>query len=267
MQRPDTYASHLRSLRLRVRRRSAVACNQVQVKLLDVDVEDLLDSRIDALLGIFRRHLWPLEPAPEGRADHRRLLVHQGAAAQVASRRRRTAKAKRSKRGGDAPPVYLTSIQSTADAGLRLPLDPGQKQGLLLRVGSAAAYSEELLQLDRELQPSRQLRPCPSNYRSSAAEHLFRAKRFTVDWCHFQLLPSACGRPGSGQSPAVAENAERRLQVQRILNETKRFERYAVDDDRLSAYRRYRPLIALNLALVSLLSFVLIIALICASCN
>lgn len=60
----------------------------------------------------------------------------------------------------------------------------------MVRVGSAANFSRDLLQLNREVRQLllRRSPPCPRNYKKTSVEHVFRKQGLMVDWCSFQLI-------------------------------------------------------------------------------
>ena len=268
-------SSNVVTLRLRVHTRNRVACNYVQVKLWNVDVEDLLDSRLDALLNIFRKQLWPLETnqiKTLPKKSHLKLF-ESISSAYIKSKKSPPSQGFLENHSfiqhldSGQKPVYLSSILSTVDAGLRLPLDPTHKLGVVLRIGGVGPFSDQLLQLHRELGPIRQSRQCPANYRSSSTEHLFRAKKFLVDWCHFDLIAGQCS-PEENTTTMKTVNSRIMLwnETEWLLSHKIRQE---IDQKTLvwPDQRRYQPLIALNLAVACLLALVLLIILICTSCN
>lgn len=88
----------------------------------------------------------------------------------------------------DNPDVYLTQIASPGDIGASLPLNPRDKEGVFVSIGSATTYSRDLIDLWREVEPIKNRSPCPSRYKFTRVEHLFRKKNFIVDWCSFKML-------------------------------------------------------------------------------
>ncbi|UYV64466.1 hypothetical protein LAZ67_3000846 [Cordylochernes scorpioides] len=153
----EYYLQVMRNLHEAIRqKRPGPAQYHVELKLRNVNVEDMvLESRLAQLVEIFRHHLWP--PPPDGGS------------------------------------VYITQLTSTVDVGGRLPLNPMEKEGVMIRVGASYNYSLDLQGLAREVQPLRTRVPCPRDYRRTSAEHLFRRRGFISDWCHFSLvtMPSA----------------------------------------------------------------------------
>ncbi|XP_013783675.2 epsilon-sarcoglycan-like [Limulus polyphemus] len=85
--------------------------------------------------------------------------------------------------------IYITMVASAVDVGGRLPLDPTEKEGVVVRIGGTTKYSQDILDLEREVQPIRNRYPCPRDYKRTSAEHFFRARNLISDWCGFQLIP------------------------------------------------------------------------------
>jgi hypothetical protein len=247
-------------LNLRVQPRPSIACNHVQIKLFHLDIEDLLSTRIESLLDIFVRHLWPIDGSTT-LLSSRSKRVQSNSNQSNQSNQSIDSDLETSVQhltSTNRTPIYLSNVLSTQDAGLRLPLDPNEKIGVLLQIGGVGRFSSQLMQLQRELRPLKQLRSCPSDYRASSAEHLFRARQFVVDWCHFDLISGHCpstltvGQPQS-RTPDNTWTWNRSDSAPTIL----------VWPDN----RNYRQLIAVNLAVISLLALLLFVTLVCASCS
>ncbi|CAG0887615.1 unnamed protein product [Cyprideis torosa] len=73
---------------------------------------------------------------------------------------------------------------------------PGDKQGVFVRLGSAAPFSPKLIRFQKESEPLYLRRPCPEDFKKTSGERYFRAHDFVVDWCSFRLVP--IGRDGAG---------------------------------------------------------------------
>ena len=54
--------------------------------------------------------------------------------------------------------------------------------------GSAASFSGELFELEREVSLLWQHRPCPKYFKRVSGERFFRSRGFAVDWCSFKLV-------------------------------------------------------------------------------
>ncbi|XP_071044084.1 epsilon-sarcoglycan isoform X2 [Parasteatoda tepidariorum] len=144
----NTYQTASRVLELKVENRSSVSEYEVEMKFLNLNVEDMFSSdRLKRLIEIFHSNLW--------------------------------------KGSGD---IYVTKVVSSLDVGGRLPLNPNMKEGVVVRIGGSLTFSRDLLDLEREVQPLRNRQPCPRDYKRTSVEHLFRSRNFVTDWCSFRLL-------------------------------------------------------------------------------
>ncbi|KAI1303098.1 Epsilon-sarcoglycan [Halotydeus destructor] len=153
-------------VRFNVHNRTEKAKFHVELKLSNVNVEDVFDEvRVNELVGIFRDKLWK-----------------------------------------DNQVVYATLIVSPSDIGGRRPLNPKDKEGVLVRFGSTRDFSRDLLDLEREVEPIKNRKPCPRKYKATSAEHLFRAKNLAVDWCSLRLIRSNSTSSDSG--PELATGGE-----------------------------------------------------------
>lgn len=125
------------------------ARNEVQMKIDNLNVEDMFEvARMDRLKDVFKRVLW--------------------------------------KDSDDD--LYVTFLESAVDLGARLPLDPKQGDGVVIRIGSTARLSNELIELQEEVRPLWKLFPCPRDLKRTTVERLFRENGFALDWCAFRLL-------------------------------------------------------------------------------
>ncbi|XP_054168579.1 alpha-sarcoglycan-like [Oppia nitens] len=88
----------------------------------------------------------------------------------------------------DSQDVYITKIAAPLDVGQRLPLDPREKEGVIMRIGSIDNYTRDILDLEREVERIKNRNPCPRKYKATSAEYMFRNKGFYSDWCSFQLI-------------------------------------------------------------------------------
>uniref|UniRef100_A0A0K2T7J1 Epsilonsarcoglycanlike [Megachile rotundata] n=1 Tax=Lepeophtheirus salmonis TaxID=72036 RepID=A0A0K2T7J1_LEPSM len=125
--------------------------NVVHLKIDNLNDEDIFSShRLRSLKSIFKKLLWP-----ESNND-----------------------------------LHLVDISSSLNKGFRKPLNPSDKNGIILKLGSNANFSDKLLKLDRETGPLRKkFRICPERdfYRTSVERH-FRFEGFSLDWCAFRLM-------------------------------------------------------------------------------
>ncbi|TRY79421.1 hypothetical protein TCAL_06010 [Tigriopus californicus] len=128
---------------------SELGQNAVQLKVDNLNMEDMFDAhRLKNLKEIFTQNLWP-----DSQND-----------------------------------LHLTSIGSAVDFGFRHPADPNLKDGVVVHLGSAANFSEDMTFLEQEVTPLRGFPNCPRDFKRTSVERFFREKGFALDWCHFRLL-------------------------------------------------------------------------------
>ncbi|XP_053619851.1 alpha-sarcoglycan isoform X2 [Plodia interpunctella] len=135
-------------LTLKVEPKEKMARYEVELKIDNLNVEDLLDEhRMSRLKDILRLKLWP-----ESSQD-----------------------------------LYTTFLASAIDLGARLPLKPEDGEGLVVRLGSSVPFSTEIKRLREEVRPLSKLPSCPREYKRTTVERLFRDAELTLDWCRFEL--------------------------------------------------------------------------------
>lgn len=142
------YMTSLRVISLQVEKRQSEALYEVEMKFLNLNIEDLFEG--DWLLDleeIFRNHLW-----------------------------------------SNSPVIYITKVASVVDIGGRVPVNPKDKEGVVVRIGGTANFSEDLRTLELEANQLRNRVPCPRDYKRTSAEYRFRRKNFLSDWCGFRLI-------------------------------------------------------------------------------
>ena len=128
---------------------SSTPFNNVKLKIDNLNIEDIFDAhRIKALKDLFKEKLWP----------------------------------------DSEPDLHMTMIYSSLEVGYRRPLQPSEKDGVVLQLGSQANFSKALLDLDRETVPLRNFPSCPRNFKRTSVERYFRDKGFAIDWCAFRLM-------------------------------------------------------------------------------
>ncbi|XP_011304697.1 alpha-sarcoglycan isoform X2 [Fopius arisanus] len=88
----------------------------------------------------------------------------------------------------EAKDVCITYLASAVEEGARLPLDPNEPEGVVLKLGSSAPFSEVLMKLEEEVKPLKKKFPCPKDYKRTSKEVLFRKAHFYLDWCSFKLI-------------------------------------------------------------------------------
>ncbi|CAH0597811.1 unnamed protein product [Chrysodeixis includens] len=135
-------------LTLAVDQKEKMARHEVELKIDNLNVEDLLDEhKMTRLKDILRTKLW-------------------------------------TESNGD---LYATFLASAIDLGARLPLKPSDGEGLVVRLGSTMPFSIELKRLREEVRPLSRLPSCPREYKRTTVERLFRDAGLTLDWCSFEL--------------------------------------------------------------------------------
>ncbi|XP_054722017.1 epsilon-sarcoglycan-like [Uloborus diversus] len=144
----NTYETSRKIMKLEVEPRSSVAQYEVEMKFLNLNVDDMFRSdRLNRLVEVFKGNLWK-----------------------------------------DSSEIYITKVVSSLDVGGRLPLNPNEKEGVVVRIGGIYVFSRDLEDLEREVQPLRNRSPCPRDYKRTSVERLFRSRNFVADWCSFRLL-------------------------------------------------------------------------------
>ncbi|CAH4036985.1 unnamed protein product [Pieris brassicae] len=135
-------------LTLRVQPKLNMAKHEVELKIDNLNVEDLLDEhRMTRLKDILLTKLW-------------------------------------TESSGD---LYATFLASAIDLGARHPLKPSDGEGLVVRLGSITPFSTELQRLREEVRPLSRLPSCPREFKRTTVERLFRDAGLTLDWCSFEL--------------------------------------------------------------------------------
>ncbi|XP_017771255.1 PREDICTED: epsilon-sarcoglycan isoform X2 [Nicrophorus vespilloides] len=122
---------------------------EVQLKIDNLNVEDMFDvERMDRLKDVFRKRLWK-----DSEED-----------------------------------LYVTFLASAIELGARLPLNPDEGDGVVLRIGSRVPLSQELIELQEEVKPLWKVPLCPRDFKRTTVERFFREAGFALDWCAFRLL-------------------------------------------------------------------------------
>lgn len=144
-----TYETRRTVLLVNVQRKEDLAKYEVQLKIDNLNVEDMIDENRQArLLNILKNKLWPVS-----RND-----------------------------------LYLTFLASAVQLGARLPLKPNEGEGVVVRVGSQYEFSTALIELQEEVKPLWKLIPCPRDFKRTTVDRLFREEGFALDWCAFRLV-------------------------------------------------------------------------------
>lgn len=59
---------------------------------------------------------------------------------------------------------------------------------VVLRIGSKAPLSQELVELQEEVKPLWKVPSCPRDFKRTTVERFFREAGFALDWCAFRLV-------------------------------------------------------------------------------
>ncbi|KAL3192870.1 hypothetical protein MRX96_058391 [Rhipicephalus microplus] len=142
------YKTSLRVISLQVEKRPKEALYEVEMKFLNLNIEDLFEGDwLSDLEDIFRDHLWK-----------------------------------------ESPEIYVTKVASVVDIGGRVPVNPKDKEGIVVRIGGTTNFSQELRTLEVEANQLRNRVSCPRDYKRTSAEYRFRSRSFLPDWCGFRLI-------------------------------------------------------------------------------
>lgn len=146
------YETRRRVVHMNVQEKPDPAKHEVQMKIDNLNVEDMFDSyRLNRLLDVFRCELWR-----ESESD-----------------------------------LYVTFLASAVHLGARHPLRPNEGEGVVLRIGSRAQFSVALAKLQDEVKPLWKRGSCPRDFKRTTVERLFRDEGFVLDWCAFRLVEAS----------------------------------------------------------------------------
>ncbi|XP_065351126.1 alpha-sarcoglycan isoform X2 [Cloeon dipterum] len=144
----QTYETRRRVVPLVIKQKEVPAQYEVQLKIHNLNVEDLFEShRQSRLLDIFRHKLWPASAAD----------------------------------------LHITMLASAVQLGARRPLRPTEGEGVVLKLGSSKEFSPALRELQKEVKPLGKMSSCPRDFKRTSVERIFREQRFALDWCSFKL--------------------------------------------------------------------------------
>lgn len=143
------YETRVENVNIIIQEKLNPARYEVHMKIDNLNVQDMFEvERMEALKDIFRRHLWK-----DSEED-----------------------------------LYVTFLESAVEMGARKPLNPNEKEGVVVRLGSEVLYSSEMLELQEEVRPLYKLQSCPRDFKRTSVERLFRNAKFFLDWCSFRLI-------------------------------------------------------------------------------
>ncbi|XP_034944613.1 epsilon-sarcoglycan isoform X2 [Chelonus insularis] len=88
----------------------------------------------------------------------------------------------------EADDLHVTYLVSAVEEGARLPLNPSETEGVVVKLGSSVPFSHTLHNLEDEVKPLRKISHCPKDYKRTTKEKIFRDADFMLDWCSFKLI-------------------------------------------------------------------------------
>nr|CAG4640806.1 EOG090X04W0 [Eulimnadia texana] len=146
----QTYEVFHKTLNVEVNQKPETARRLIKLKIHNLNVEDLMDVAVrKRLLEVFQNSMWP-----ESSDD-----------------------------------LHFVDLVSALQVGDRKPVNPNEKEGVLVTLGSRAEFSEALRNVQREVSNLWHLRPCPRDFKKTSVERIFRSKGIMLDWCSFRLIP------------------------------------------------------------------------------
>lgn len=121
--------------------------NRVEIKISNMDWYHMMEKqRMDNLKDVFFENLWPQS----------------------------------------ASDLKFLFMQSAVKMGSRMPLNPKDREGVVVVIGSNSAMSERLLELDEEIKPLRKLSTC--TFKKTKVQSVFQNAGFMIDWCGFKVI-------------------------------------------------------------------------------
>lgn len=130
-----------------VARKTTYAVNTVQMKIDNLNWVHLTDpGRVENLKNIFRLDLWP-----ESKND-----------------------------------LHISFMESAIKMGGRVPLQPQQKEGIIVHLSSHTPFSQRLIDLQEEVKPLYKIASC--TYKRTSVQTIFENAGFKLDWCAFHIV-------------------------------------------------------------------------------
>lgn len=106
--------------------------------------------------------------------------------------------------------LFVTYFESAITLGSRMPLDPNDREGVVMKLSSKYPFSKSLIDLENEIRPLWKFSFCPRNFKRTSVEILFRNNDLVLDWCKFRLI----------------KNRQTVSEFTSIKNTSKQFKRY-----------------------------------------
>lgn len=123
----------------------------VEMKIDNLNWVQMMDpGRVETLKNIFRRDLWP----------------------------------------DSVVDLQVTYMNSAVNEGARKPLNPQEKEGIVVHLASRAPFSQRLLELQEEVKPLYVLRPSRTScsFKRTSVQTKFESSGFKMDWCNFKIV-------------------------------------------------------------------------------
>lgn len=134
-------------LSLHIAHKTTYAVNTVQMKIDNLNWVHLTDpGRVENLKNIFRIDLWP-----ESKND-----------------------------------LHISFMESAIKMGGRVPVQPQQKEGIIVHLSSHTAFSKRLIELQEEVKPLYKISTC--TYKRTSVQTIFENAGFKLDWCAFHIV-------------------------------------------------------------------------------
>lgn len=125
----------------------APPASKIEMKITNMNWVHLTDmGRVENLKSIFTHDLWP-----ESIAD-----------------------------------LGIIFMESAIRLGSRVPLKPSNREGVIVHIGSNAALSSRLIELNEEIKPLSKLTTC--TFKKTKVQTVFQNAGFQVDWCAFKII-------------------------------------------------------------------------------
>ncbi|KAH7644835.1 mitochondrial inner membrane protease atp23 [Dermatophagoides farinae] len=121
-------------LKYRILNRDEIYKFQVEMKFFDMDIEDFFNGgMLTTVQDIFANRLWQS-------GDH------------------------------NANSVYVTQVARPIHVGGRFPLDPSEKECVVIRVGCNHNFTQQLYRLESEVRQIKNRDPCPKHYKATTVD-------------------------------------------------------------------------------------------------
>lgn len=142
----ETFDTRRLTLNLLITPKPIPTTKVVQMKIDNLNWIQIMDpGRVETLKNIFRRDLWP-----ESGID-----------------------------------LQITFMNSAPSLGFRKRLNPQEKEGVVIHLGSSAQFSARLLELQEEVKPLYKMASC--GFKRTSVQKQFESSGFKLDWCNFHL--------------------------------------------------------------------------------